>query len=295
MPIAVWAVPCAVLTICATLGGPARAHAPAPERDSARTLLLALDADAQPADPEPAAPPPENARRKAKPSRKAARVGTKRTGAKVAQSPAGAAGTAPAASPPSAAPAPADPTTSAAPAAPGAPAKPQPPSATTAPAAPQAGAAAPVPQAPATTTGDFQPVLHARAAKITTCMDTIVGLSATVIDSAHTAISTWSSAAPNDNIFQSMIGLTYANNAAPNAAAVILAAPVGAGKCEGESVQVYPFAQSCTALQAALIKQGRTVATLRAMPVIQTNSGFEDILLPSAGGGCVVVSVGQRK
>ena len=115
------------------------------------------------------------------------------------------------------------------------------------PAAPKEGAgapapvgtpqAAPVPQASADGVGEFQPVVHAQGAKITTCMDTILNQSSSVIDSAHTAISTWVSSAPNDNAFQSIVGLSYPNKMAPNAASIIFAAPVGPGRCEGETVQ----------------------------------------------------------
>jgi len=139
-------------------------------------------------------------------------------------------------------------------------------------------------------------VLHAQGAKIATCMDTIVGESAAVIDAPHTAISSWSTAAPNDNLFLSIVGLNYANNkATPNGAAILFAAPLGSGKCEGSTVQIYPFAQSCSALQASLIKEGHTIATLRALPVVETKNGYRDVLIPTAGSGCVLVSVGMRQ
>lgn len=157
-----------------------------------------------------------------------------------------------------------------------------------------AAAEAPVPEAPAGTVGEFQPVLHAQGAKITTCMDTIVTESAAVIDSAHTAISSWNTAAPNDNAFVSIVGLSYANKAAPNAAAVIVAAPDGAAKCHGAMVQIYPVARSCSAIQAELIKEGRTIAVLRALPVVETKAGTRDILIPTSGGGCAVVAVAAR-
>jgi hypothetical protein len=151
------------------------------------------------------------------------------------------------------------------------------------------------PQAPpGAAIGEFQPVLHAQGAKISTCMDTIVGESAAVIDSAHTAISSWSAAAPDANVFVSIVGLNYANKAAPNAAAVMIAAPVGPAKCQGTTVQIYPVAQPCSAVQASLIKEGHTVATLRALPVVETKKGYRDVLIPTTGGGCVLVSVGLR-
>jgi hypothetical protein len=169
---------------------------------------------------------------------------------------------------------------------------------TATPPAPAASAepAAPQPQGAQAAVGEFQPVLHAQGAKIATCMDTIVDESASVIDAPHTAISSWATAAPNDNVFLSIVGLSYANNkTVPNGAAILFAAPVSGGKCEGSTVQIYPFAQSCSALQASLIKQGHTIATLRALPVVETKNGYRDVLIPSAGGGCVLVSIGMRQ
>lgn len=154
---------------------------------------------------------------------------------------------------------------------------------------------APAPQAPAGALGEFQPVLHAQQAKIATCMDTIVAESAAVIDSSHTAISSWSSAAPNSNAFLSIVGLQYADKAAPNAAAVIVAAPVSPAKCDGATVQIYPVARPCSAVQASLIKQGHTVTMLGALPVVETKAGYRDLLLPSAGGGCVLIAVSLRQ
>jgi hypothetical protein len=153
---------------------------------------------------------------------------------------------------------------------------------------------APAPQALPGQVGEFQPVLHAQGAKISTCMDTIVGQSASVIDSAHTAISSWSNSAPDANVFLSIVGLSYANKVAPNAAAVMVAAPIGSGKCQGATVQVYPTAQPCSALQASLIKEGHTLTALRALPVIETKAGSRDVLIPTAGGGCVLIAVSLR-
>ena len=156
-------------------------------------------------------------------------------------------------------------------------------------------APAPTVEAAPKAVGEFQPVLHAQGANITTCMDTVVGGSATVIDTAHTAISSWNTAAPNENLFVSIIGLSYANKAAPNGAAVIVAAPTSDGKCKGETVQVYPSANSCSVIQASLIKEGHTIAALRALPVVETKAGIRNVLIPTAGGGCVVVAVATRQ
>ena len=133
---------------------------------------------------------------------------------------------------------------------------------------------APIPQADGNPEGELQPVLHAQGAKITTCMDTIISQASSVIDTAHTAISTWVTSAPNDNAFQSTVGLSYPNKSAPNAAAIIFAAPVGPSRCEGETVQVYPTAQACSIVQANLIKQTRVMGALWcAYPCLLLSNG----------------------
>ena len=153
--------------------------------------------------------------------------------------------------------------------------------------------AAPQPSAPTSPEpiGELQPVLHARQAKVTTCLDNVIRQSGQVIDRPHTAISTWSKNAPNENAFQSVVGLSYPTPAAPNGLALIFAAPINGSKCEGESVQIYPTSQSCTKVHADLLSFGQTLGTVGNLPIVETKDGGRDILIPSAGGGCVIVSV----
>lgn len=145
--------------------------------------------------------------------------------------------------------------------------------------------------------GEFQSVLHARTAKLTTCMDQVVTQSNSVIDRPHTAISSWSKSQPNENFFRSIIGLSYKNTAMPNGAAVLVAAPLPGGRCGGTTVQIYPTAQSCTSLQALLVQKkksgriGRTAAMLRDLPVVVTADGASNILMPTAGNGCAMIIV----
>ncbi len=161
--------------------------------------------------------------------------------------------------------------------------------------APTAQSGAATPALAATPIGEFEPVVHARNAKIGLCMDNIVGQSARVIDRPHQAASTWVTDAPNENVFSSIISLSYPNKVTPNGAAVILAAPLGAGKCQGQSVQIYPTARSCTAVQASLIQIGKTIGTLENLPLLQLKDGSRNLLMPTAGGGCVVVTVQLRQ
>jgi len=145
--------------------------------------------------------------------------------------------------------------------------------------------------------GEFQSVLHARTAKLTTCMDQVVTQSNSVIDKPHTAISSWSKTRPNENFFRSIIGLSSQNKAMPNGAAVLVAAPLPGGRCGGTTVQIYATAQSCTSIQALLVQKkksgriGRTAAMLRDLPVVVTADGASNILMPTAGGGCVMIIV----
>lgn len=142
--------------------------------------------------------------------------------------------------------------------------------------------------------GEYQPVIHARRENITTCMDDIVTQSNEIIDRPHTAISTWVTSAPNNHAFGSLVGLSNSSKIAPNAAAVIFAAPLSASKCEGVSVQIYPTAQPCGTVQAGLIKAGRTIGSLQSMPIVDTNDGARNLLLPSGNGGCVLVRTRMR-
>jgi hypothetical protein len=139
--------------------------------------------------------------------------------------------------------------------------------------------------------GELQPALHARAAGLTTCMDNVITQAGKVIDQPHTAISSWSKEKPNDHAFQSIAGLFSGNSLAPNGLALIFAAPLDAKKCEGESVQIYPTGQSCTKSHALLLNFGRTIGSIGNLPIVETSDGGRTILIPSAGGGCVIVSV----
>ena len=164
-----------------------------------------------------------------------------------------------------------------------------------APTAPSPAPSAAAPRAAPDALGALEPVLHAQKAKITTCMDTVVRQSAATIAGPHAAISSWTNAAPDQNLFVSMLGLSYKSPIAPNAAAVLLAAPLGPGRCEGAVVQIVPSARPCSVIQASLVKSGKTIAMLEGLPVVQTAAGVRNLLLPTAGGGCTLVAVGLQE
>lgn len=139
--------------------------------------------------------------------------------------------------------------------------------------------------------GELQPVLHARQAGLTYCMDNVIRQSGKSINSKHSAITTWSKNKPNENAFQSIIGLSETNTLTPNGLALIFAAPINLNKCEGQSVEIHPAALSCTKAHANLLEVGRTLGEVGNLPVIEAKDGSRIILIPTTGGGCVIVSV----
>jgi len=152
------------------------------------------------------------------------------------------------------------------------------------------GASAAPASADPTVGSEFEPVLHARKAGIKTCLGNVVAQSRRVIDTRHSALSIWNTREPDSGLFQSILALKYDNKNAPNGAAILTAAPDGASHCGGSFVQIYPTALSCSTIQADLARNGKTVAELLDLPVISTADGRREILLPSAGGGCVIVA-----
>ena len=155
-------------------------------------------------------------------------------------------------------------------------------------AAPAATAAIPPVSAPSLT----QPLKHARDAGVTTCLGALERASANAVDADHDAFSTWSTSAPNEHLFQSIAMMRYDNKIAPRSASVLLVTPVAASACEGGSVQVVPSARSCADIQAQLMQGGKTLANLTGLPLIENVAGIRQILLPSPGNGCVMISVG---
>ncbi|MDP4023727.1 hypothetical protein Q8W71_13910 [Methylobacterium sp. NEAU 140] len=152
----------------------------------------------------------------------------------------------------------------------------------------------PAPRAPTAEAGAavnaFEPVIHARKAGIGTCMGSVVAQSRRVIDAQHAALSIWNTREPDRGTFQSILALRYENALAPNGAAILTAAPDGASRCGGTVVQVYPTARSCGAIQAELVKSGTTAAALLDLPLLAAADGTRELLLPTAGGGCVIVA-----
>jgi len=242
------------------------AGAPAASLAAAPAALLFAQAEEQPAEAPPAAAPAAAAP-ETKPAPKRQRK--------------------PSPKPQAAAPAKASPQPQPAPAAaaPAAPAQPQPAPAAAAPAEP-----AP-PRPPPSTAAEPQPLVHASQAGVKSCLDGIARAANGTIDTQHAAMSQWHTSAADSHLFESIISLAYPNRVAPHAAVVLLAAPTQAQSCDTSTVQIFPTARPCNAVLADLLKDGKVIADLAGMPVSQTPNGARQLLMPTAGNGCVMVVV----
>ncbi len=160
-------------------------------------------------------------------------------------------------------------------------------------AAPPAATAAPAPpKPPPSTAAEPQPLVHASQAGVKACLDGIGRAALATIDTDHAAISQWSTGAADAHVFESIISLAYPNRIAPRAAAVLLAAPTQSQSCDTSTVQVFPTARPCNAVLADLLKNGKIVADLAGVPISQNSTtGARQILMPTAGNGCVMVVV----
>ncbi|MGL4440353.1 MAG: hypothetical protein ACRCUE_13890 [Bosea sp. (in: a-proteobacteria)] len=143
---------------------------------------------------------------------------------------------------------------------------------------------------------DLMPVLHARQNGVIRCQAQIGELATRVIDTqAYSALSTWSTARPDQHQFQSVVALRYPNApAAPNAAAILTATPGGEAGCDSAVVQIYPSTHGCKTLAEGLAARGYSaVGDLTGFIVYQDPAKQRAMLLPS-GKQCVIVAFQSR-
>ncbi|MBV8107542.1 MAG: hypothetical protein JO223_23555, partial [Hyphomicrobiales bacterium] len=152
-------------------------------------------------------------------------------------------------------------------------------------------APAPPPKPPPSTAAEPQPLLHASQAGVRSCLDGIARTANGTIDTQHAAMSQWFTGAADSHLFESIISLAYPNKVAPHAAAILVAAPTQGQSCDTSTVQIFPTARPCNAVLADLLKDGKVIADLGGMPVSQTPNGARQLLMPTAGNGCVMVVV----
>jgi hypothetical protein len=228
-------------------------------------LVAQAEDQNQPAEASPAAPPP------GKPETKPAPKHPRKPAPKPQA--AAPAKTAPPPPPPQAQPAPA-----AAPPGPTAPAAPAP-------------AAPPPPKPPPSTAAEPQPLVHAAQAGVKSCLDGVARAANGTIDTRHAAMSNWFTGAADSHVFESIVSLAYPNAVSPRAVAILLAAPTQPQSCDTSTVQIFPTARPCNVVLADLLKEGKVIADLDGMPVSQSPNGARQILMPTAGNGCVMIVV----
>jgi hypothetical protein len=147
------------------------------------------------------------------------------------------------------------------------------------------------PKPPPSTAAEPQPLVHASQAGLKSCLDGIARAANGTIDTQHAAMSQWFTGAADSHLFESIVSLAYPNKIAPHAAAVLLAAPTQGQSCDTSTVQIFPTARPCNAVLADLLKDGKVIADLAGMPVSQTPNGARQLLMPTAGNGCVMIVV----
>jgi hypothetical protein len=158
--------------------------------------------------------------------------------------------------------------------------------------APATPPAEPTQKPPPSTAAEPQPVIHATNAGVKACLDGLVRASNATIDTRHTAMSQWFTGAADSHMFQSIVALAYPTKVVPHAAAILTAAPTASNGCDTSAVEVFPTARPCNDVLADLLKNGKVVADLAGLLVIQNAAGARELLMPSAGNGCVLVTVG---
>jgi hypothetical protein len=158
--------------------------------------------------------------------------------------------------------------------------------------APATPPAEPTPKPPPSAAAEPQPVIHATNAGVKACLDGLVRASNATINTQHTAMSQWFTGAADSHIFQSIVSLAYPTKIVPHAAAILTAAPTASNGCDTSAVEVFPTARPCNDVLADLLKNGKVVADLAGLLVTQNAAGGRQLLMPSAGNGCVLVSVG---
>jgi hypothetical protein len=133
-----------------------------------------------------------------------------------------------------------------------------------------------------------QPVIHAKNAGLGPCITAVERGAAVSIDAPHVAFSSWNPGAPNLHVFQSIVALAYVSPTAPRSASIILATPAATG-CDSTAVQVYPTARPCPDIERDMLKTSRPLASLAGLPLLE-KAGSHQLLLPTAGNGCVIVA-----
>lgn len=148
------------------------------------------------------------------------------------------------------------------------------------------------PAAAADGAAELQPTQHARNAGVHDCLQGIDEVSRLSVAGSYTAVSTWNQGAPNDRLFNSIVGQSNDSKVAPKAVSVVVTSPGAQRKCDATAVEVHPSALSCPDIERTLAQDKREQrVTLSGIPLLQADPSLRYVLLPAAANGCVVVGV----
>ncbi len=139
---------------------------------------------------------------------------------------------------------------------------------------------------------DLQPILHARAAGVKDCLAAVGAMAHVSLAGATTAVSTWNKQAPNDRLFNSIVGQSNENKRSPQAISVLVASPTAQHACDSTAVEIHPSSLSCQEIERPLAEDKReTKMVLSTVAMIQTDPSLRLMLMPAPNNGCVVVSI----
>ena len=135
------------------------------------------------------------------------------------------------------------------------------------------------------------PVKEAQAAGIGQCAPILDLMSRQTLTTHYDVQSGWSRADPSHHIFQSVAALNTPGNNPPDGFAALVAAPVTAGGCDGVALQVFPLSKDCPTAQAAMLRDGKLIASLVNARIMVDARGNRVILVPAYNHTCIAVSV----
>lgn len=132
-------------------------------------------------------------------------------------------------------------------------------------------------------------VQHAKNGGITRCLGAIEKGSA-VINAPHSAFSRWNRSAPDGYMFHGIAVEAFPSPKAPRAASVIMASPAAIG-CDTATVQAIPTARPCPDIAKEISTAGPLIGALAGLSLYQGGANSQWLLMPTAGNGCMILSV----
>ncbi|MDE8344006.1 MAG: hypothetical protein POG24_09325 [Acidocella sp.] len=104
--------------------------------------------------------------------------------------------------------------------------------------------------------------------------------------------SAWNRTNPANHSFQSVAVLNKPDNLPPDGLAALVVTPLANGTCDGVTLQVFPLAGTCPAVQSVILSSGgRILGPLLNSRVMIDAAGKRLILLPGFNNTCMAISV----